>query len=92
MKRLQRSSENTAALTPVTFRLPPAGSVDPYFGGARTFWNERVLPTPENNFKPPVKSVVVKQRGAKRGIRFIVFTSAKAYFDALAAKQESDAS
>ena len=76
---------------PVMFRLPKTGEADPYFGGSRTFWNERVLPTAENNFKPTVKSVVVKQRGARKGIRFIVFASARAYFDALAETQEQGA-
>lgn len=74
---------------PVTFRLPKLGTVDPHFGGSRTFWNERILGTEENKFKPPVKSIVVKQRGAKRGIRFISFSSAKAYFEVLEQSQDS---
>jgi hypothetical protein len=84
------STEHQAGPVPVTFRLPKAGTVDPYFGASRTFWNERILRTDENGLKPPVKSIVVKQRGAaKRGIRFIVFASAKNYFDALVQSQDT---
>lgn len=68
---------------PVFFRLPKNGRVDPYFGGTRTFWNERVLPSQRNDFCPPVKSRVIKSRpGAKTGIRFIDFRSALAWFEA----------
>jgi hypothetical protein len=84
---MTKTATKASMPSPITFRLPQAGELDHYFGGTRTFWNERVLPNEENNFKPPVKSVVVKQPGAKRGMRFIVFESAKAYFDALIAKQ-----
>jgi len=71
-----------APIAPITFRLPKVGQLDPYFGGTRTFWNERVLPTERNNFNPPVKSRVIKQPGAKTGIRFIDFASALAWFEA----------
>lgn len=72
---------------PFSFRLPKAGAVDPFFGGARTFWNQNVLPSPTNGFKPPVKSIVRRQPGAKRGIRFILYESARAYFEGLAWEQ-----
>jgi hypothetical protein len=67
------------------------GTQDPYFGAARTFWNARILPNADNNFKPPVRSIVVKEPGSKRGCRFILFESAKAYFDALANNQNQAA-
>jgi hypothetical protein len=38
-----------------------------------------------NNFSPPIKSHVVKRHpSAKRGIRFIDFASAKAWFESQA--------
>ena len=83
----QRSHTSTNTLKPVTFRLPKTGTVDSYFGGARPFWNDRILPSAKNNFKPEVRSISVKQPGAKRGIRFILFESAKQYFDTLAENQ-----
>jgi hypothetical protein len=76
---------------PVTFRLPKPGMVDPYFGGPRTFWNEHVLPTKANKFKPPIRSVVERRHGATRGIRFILFGSAVAYFEKLAKEQDTAA-
>ena len=85
MKKLIRTTPNVAGRPePVTFRLPPPGVHDAYFGCARTFWNQNVLPTPENNYCPPVKSFVLKRPGTTRGIRLILFESAKAYFNTLA--------
>lgn len=88
LKHNRAPANNAAQPSPVTLRLPRVGTVDPFFGCARTFWNQRVLPTAENNFKPPIRSIVVKQSGAKRGIRLIVFESAKSYFLALAENQQ----
>ena len=80
-----------ATLTPpITFRLPRVGTTDPFFGCARTFWNARVLPNAGNNFKPPIRSVVVAQPGAKRGVRLIVFASARSYVEELAASQAGE--
>lgn len=73
--------------TPFSFRLPRNGTVDPYFGCARTCWNELILPSPRNNFCPPVKSIKKAEPGAKRGIRLILFDSAKKYFETLAESQ-----
>lgn len=66
-------------IEPETIRLPKAGELDPHFGLTRSAINELVLPTPRNNFKPPVKSFCLRQRGAKTGIRLISFQSLKAY-------------
>lgn len=72
---------------PYCFRLPKAGTVDPHFGGSRTFWNQHVLPTAANSFNPPVQSVVRRQPGTKRGVRFILFASARALFEEMAKTQ-----
>jgi hypothetical protein len=72
---------------PFYFRLPKPGENDPYFGGSRTFWNQRILPGLSSG-KPDVESVVQRSRSdARRGTRFINFASAKAYFQKLAEKQ-----
>lgn len=82
---------------PFQFRLPKAaprggrGEVDPFFGLNRSAWNGLLLPVEANQFRPPVKSVVVKKRGARRGLRLVLFSSAKEFFDRLAAEQASDA-
>jgi hypothetical protein len=68
---------------PLFFRLPKPGETDPYFGGNRSFWNERILPTPRNNYDPPINSIVDRKPGAKTGCRFIEFQSALKYFEGL---------
>lgn len=75
--------------TPYSFRVPKPGEVDPYFGAARTFWNERILPTPENGFRPPIRSISDRKKGAIRGVRFIIYESALAYFQKLEAEQNA---
>ena len=72
----------------VCFRVPKPKSTDPFFGAARTFWNQRVLRTKANKFKPDVLSYVVKQPGARRGVRFIDYQSACDYFNKLRANQQ----
>jgi hypothetical protein len=78
------------SLRPFCFRLPKPGTVDPYFGGARTFWNQQVLPSEANGYRPIVKSIVMRQPGAKRGIRFILYDSAREFFLKLAQEQNVD--
>lgn len=79
----------TTAAPVWSFRIPKPGEVDPFFGGTRTFWLERVLRTKRNGFKPEIESIVVKKTGADRGMRFVVFESAVAYFQKLRADQQS---
>lgn len=72
---------------PISFRLPKAATKDPFFGATRTFWNQRVLATEANGFNPPIKSIVERQPGRTRGIRFVLYDSARTYFEKLAAEQ-----
>lgn len=52
-------------------RLPRPGQRCPMTGLSRTTLCELTLPSPDNNYKPPVRSVVIKKRNAIRGIRLI---------------------
>lgn len=78
---------------PIQFRLPKPHrgghrpDVDPWFGLNRSAWNALILPTDQNGNKPPVKSICIKKRGAARGLRLVIWDSAKAYFDKLTAEQ-----
>jgi hypothetical protein len=75
---------------PVTIRLPKTGETDPWFGWTRTSWNQKILETTANKGKPPIKSFVEKRRpGAKRGVRLILFDSARRYVERLAREQAS---
>jgi hypothetical protein len=90
--------ETGKVVHPYQFRLPKPtrnnkpGEVDPWFGANRSFWNERILPTARNDYRPEVKSIVVRQRGSRRGVRFVLFDSAKAYFDKLRREHKESAS
>jgi len=66
-------------IKPEFIRLAKPGKLCPYTGLTRSAINELVLPTPRNNFKPPVKSFVLRQRGAKTGIRLICYDSLLEY-------------
>lgn len=65
-------------------RLPAPGQRDPRTGLSRTTLSELVLPCSANGFKPPVRSVLLKKRGATRGIRLIHIPGLLEYLSCLA--------
>jgi len=70
-----------AALHPVHpefIRLPKSGNC-PWSGLTRSKINELVLPCKANGHRPPVKSVSLRQRGAKKGVRLVCLASLLAY-------------
>jgi hypothetical protein len=67
---------------PEFLRLPPPGVRCPFTGLSRSALNELILPTRANDFKPPVRSFCIRKRGAKTGIRLILYGSLKAYIHA----------
>jgi len=56
-------------------RLPKPGKRCPITGLSRSGINNLILPTKNNNFKPPVRSYSIKRRGYVRGTRLIVYDS-----------------
>jgi hypothetical protein len=58
-------------IDPEFIRLPKAGDRCPITGLSRSALNQLILACPANDFKPPVKSFVLRQRGARTGIRLI---------------------
>jgi hypothetical protein len=70
------------------YRLPKSGTLDPIFQLSRSKWNQLILPCAANGFKPPIKSIPLRQRGAVRGVRLIVASSAHRYFASLVAKAD----
>jgi hypothetical protein len=60
-------------------RLPKPGSLCPICGLSRSFLNSLILPTEANGFKPPVKSFVLRKRGARTGVRLVSWESLRAY-------------
>jgi hypothetical protein len=82
--------EIKAVSTPVKpewIRLPQPGLSEPHFGLKRSKLNELILPCPINGFKPPVRSVCLRNKGQKKGVRLVSFDSLKAYLDEMASEQ-----
>lgn len=66
-------------IVPEFVRLPKPGELCPFTGMARSALNGLILPTEANNHKPPVRSFVLRKRGARTGIRLIDFRSLVGY-------------
>jgi len=64
-------------------RLPKTGTLCPFTGLTRSKMNALVLACPANDHKPPVKSVCLRQRGAVKGVRLIVYRSLMDYLHGL---------
>ncbi len=69
---------------PEWLRLPAPGSRCRFTGLSRSTLNELTIPGPANDGTPPVKSVVLRKRGAIRGIRLISYDSLMAHLENLA--------
>lgn len=76
------------ATSPEFIRLPRPGQRDPIFGLSRSYLNYLVLPCKENNYRPSVKSSVLRRRGARTGVRLINVDSLRAF---VMSRQEPDA-
>lgn len=63
--------------------VPKPGDRCPFSGLSRSTLNELIIPGPANDHLPPVKSSVIKKRGALRGIRLISYDSLMQYIEAL---------
>jgi hypothetical protein len=80
----QVAAPATAAIKPEWLRLPAPGSRCPFTGLSRSTLNELTIAGPANDGNPPVKSVVLRKRGALRGIRLISYDSLMAHLENLA--------
>jgi len=65
-------------------RLPKTGTLDAWTGLTRSKLNELVLPCPANEYKPPVRSICLRQRGKVKGVRLIHLRSLLDYLNAQA--------
>ena len=64
---------------PEWLRLPAPGARCRFTGLSRSTLNELTIAGPANDGAPPVKSVVLRKRGALRGIRLISYDSLMSY-------------
>src|SRR5690348_6803105 len=60
-------------------RLPQPGQTDPIFALKRSYLNLLVLPCRENSYRPPVKSILLRRKGTRKGVRLIEIASLRAY-------------
>ena len=81
----------SAPCRPEFIRLPKSGSQCPWSGLSRSKLNELILPTPLNQFSPPVSSVSLRHRGQLRAVRLVAFDSLMAYLRQLERQQASAA-
>lgn len=58
---------------PEFLRLPRPGNRCPFTGLTRSYMNLLVLPTEANGHKPPVRSYVLRRKGAKTGVRLVSY-------------------
>ena len=68
-----------SAAKPEWLRLPAPGARCRFTGLSRSTLNELTIPGPANDGNPPVKSIVLRKRGAMRGIRLISYDSLMGY-------------
>jgi hypothetical protein len=64
---------------PEFIRLPKPGQLCSRTGLSRSKMNELVLPSLLNNFKPPVKSISLRNRGQVKAVRLVVYDSLLGY-------------
>lgn len=69
-------------IRPEFLRLPKPGQLCAHTGLTRSALNALILPMPENDFKPPVRSFTLRRRGAAKGIRLIDYESLREYIRA----------
>lgn len=74
-----RPSNNPPLARPEFLRLPKPGQLCQHTGLTRSAINELILPTERNQFRPPVKSFCLRQRGARTGIRLVEYESLAEY-------------
>ena len=72
-------ANGASSIQPEFIRLPKVGTLDPRTGLGRSYLNSVILATKANNRKPPVKSICLRQPGAVKGVRLIVYQSLLAY-------------
>lgn len=68
---------------PEFVRLPKPGTLCPWTGLSRSKLNELILPSPLNGYRPPVRSLSLRNRGQIRAVRLICFDSLMAYLRSL---------
>jgi hypothetical protein len=64
-------------------RLPKPGQQRPLTGSSRSQLNQLIVPNELNEFKPPVRSVSLRNRGQIKSVRLVVVDSLLEYLYSL---------
>ena len=80
---------NPLNVTPEFIRLPKPGTLCRWTGLSRSKLNELILPSPLNSFKPPVRSLSLRNRGQVKAVRLIVLDSLLGYLRSLLEQQSA---
>ncbi|RRJ97034.1 hypothetical protein Ga0100231_008130 [Opitutaceae bacterium TAV4] len=75
---------------PEFLRLPKNGTRCPVTGLSRASMNDLILPTKANGYRPTVKSVSLRKRGAVRGVRLIPTDEILSYLKAQLESQNKE--
>lgn len=78
-----------STITPEFIRLPKPGTLCLWTGLSRSKLNELILPSPLNSFKPPVRSLSLRNRGQVKAVRLIVLDSLLGYLRSLLEQQSA---
>ncbi len=84
-------ANDQTAITPEFIRLPKPGTLCRWTGLSRSKLNELILPSPLNSFKPPVRSLSLRNRGQIKAVRLIVLESLLGYLRGLLEQQSTEA-
>ena len=76
---MQANPYTYTPITPEFIRLPKPGTLCCWTGLSRSKLNELVLPSLLNGFKPPVRSVSLRNRGQIKAVRLILLDSLLGY-------------
>jgi len=68
---------------PAFIRLPPVGDQEPHTGLSRSALDQLTRPQEANEFKPPVRSRIVKLEKSTRGVRLVDFQDLLRYLNSL---------
>ena len=82
-------SSEASPVIPEFIRLPKPGTLCRWTGLSRSKLNELILPSPLNSFKPPVRSLSLRNRGQVKAVRLIVLDSLLSYLRGLLEQQST---
>jgi hypothetical protein len=83
MRLAPLSETELESAAPAYIRLPKWGQRCPQTGLTRTALDQLTRPQPINDFRPPVRSKILKMTGQKSGVKLIDFRSLRVYLDGL---------